>query len=40
MELKEALEIVIAYIDEEMAKNPKRELADISNYLEYIKAKI
>ena len=34
MDLKQALRIVIDALDAEMADNPSRELADVSNFLE------
>lgn len=36
MELKQALQIVIDWLDEGMENNPSRELADVSNYLQAI----
>lgn len=36
MSYEEALEVVINNLDEEMEKNPNRELASISNYLQAI----
>jgi hypothetical protein len=38
MKLKEAYELVIADLDSKMENAPNRELADISNYLETVKA--
>lgn len=36
LSLKDALVIVIAYLDNQMEKAPNRELADVSNYLQAI----
>lgn len=38
MKLKEALEMVIEYLDAKMEDSPDRQLADVSNYLEDVKA--
>ena len=40
MELKQALQIVIDYLDEKMQDAPNRQLADVSNYLEDVKKEI
>lgn len=34
MELKQALKIVVKYLDDKMEEAPNRELADVSNYLQ------
>lgn len=36
MELKDALQQVIDYLDSKMEESPNRELADVSNYLENV----
>ena len=40
MELKQALEIVIKYLDEQMVNAPSKEIADVSNYLEDLKGEL
>lgn len=38
--LKEALQIVVDHLDDEMEKSPNRELADVSNYLQAMMDKL
>lgn len=40
MKLQEALEIVIAELDRRMEEAPTRQIAEISNYLEELKAEL
>lgn len=39
-ELKQSLTIVVNYLDDKMASDPSRELADVSNYLQALLDKV
>lgn len=34
MDIKQALQTVVEFLDEKMSDEPSRELADVSNYLQ------